>query len=156
VQGVQVIHLMLMGSPAVPHRGAESNVAAFVLSPTIKKDSLTGKHEIAISNVQTSSDGTRSANVAVKLEPDVGKGQRVVLFLNEFDPPSDRPSWAYSFEAKSADQPTPLPESAEEITFSVSGMRVGTYLVRVQVDGGESPLETDSAGQYNSPQVSIP
>jgi hypothetical protein len=155
-QGIQVVHLLLMGSPPVPHRGVESNVAAFVLSPTIKKDPLTGKHEIAISNRHTSPNGTRSANVAVKLKPNVGRGQRVVLFLNEFDPPSEGPSRAYSFEAKSADQPTPPPESAEEITFSVSGMRAGTYLVRVQVDGAESPLETDSTGQYNSPQVTIP
>lgn len=156
VHGVQVIHQTLMGSPPVPHRGVESNLAAFVLSPTIKKDPATGEYQIEISESQTDSDDTPTVNVLVKLKPHVAKEQRVVLLLNEFNPPSDRPPRAYSFEAKSADQPAPPPESAEEITFSVSGMRAGTYLVRVQVDGAESPLETDSAGRYNSPKVTIP
>ena len=35
IHGVQVIHKNDMGSPPEPHRGVESNVAAFVLSPDI-------------------------------------------------------------------------------------------------------------------------
>src|SRR5262249_58300981 len=34
VQGVQVIHQLLMGRPPAAHRGVSSNVAAFVLRPT--------------------------------------------------------------------------------------------------------------------------
>jgi len=156
VHGIQVLHMIWMGSPPEPHPGVESSVRAFVLTPIIKKDAATGEYQIVISNVQTSSHGTYSAKVAVKLKPDVGRKQRVVLLLNEFDLPSDRLSRAYSFEATTPTPPASPPELTEEITFSVSGMRAGTYLVRVQVDGAESPLETDSAGRYNSPKVIIP
>jgi hypothetical protein len=156
VHGIQVLHMIRMGSPPELHPGVESNVAAFVLRPTIKKDATTGGYQIEISEKQTNSDGTHAAKVKVTLEPGVGKKQRVVLLLNEFDPPSGRPPRAYSFEAKSADQPAPPQDSPEKVTFSVSGIRAGTYLVRVQVDGAESPLETDSTGKYNSPQVTIP
>jgi len=156
VQGVQVIHPIRIGTPPVPHRGVESNVAAFVLCPTIKKNPVTGEYEISILNLPINPDGTHSANVAVKLKPDVGYMQRVVLLLNEFNPPPDRPSRAYSFEAATLGPPTSPPESTEEVTFSISGVRAGTYLARIQVDGAESPLGTDSGGRYNSPQVTIP
>ncbi|MGQ0568673.1 MAG: DUF4255 domain-containing protein, partial [Armatimonadota bacterium] len=38
VQGVQVIHRILMGTPPTEHRGFGSNVVAFVLHPTVTKD----------------------------------------------------------------------------------------------------------------------
>ena len=79
VQGVQVIHRRLMGSPPAPHRGVESNLAAFVLRPQIAAP-------ISLTNAQTASDGTRSADVNLIINPPVGATQRVVLLLNEFQP----------------------------------------------------------------------
>ena len=154
-QGIQVVHQMLLGTPPLPHRGIESNVAAFVLRPSIQKNLITGDYEIAVSNVQVNVDGTRNADVAVKFDPEVGKTQRVLLLLNEFNPPSNRPARAYSFEAPSRNQPA-SPESTADITFSIAGVQPGAYLVRVQVDGAQSVLEVDGGGQYNLPQVTIP
>ncbi len=152
-QGVQVVHQMPMGTPLAAHRGVESNVAAFVLHPTIKKNLGTGNYEINISNLQIAGDGTRSAQVAVKFYPEVGKTQQAMLLLNEFHPPSNRAARAYSFEAPSRNQPA-TPESAEEITFDISGVRAGSYLVRVQVDGAQSVLGIN-LGEYDSPQVTL-
>ena len=147
LQGVQVVHYIQAGTPPTPHRGFESNVAAFVLRPTITA---------AASNVQGSGDGPRSADIDVDFDPQVERSQRVVLLLNEFQPPSDRPARAYTFSAPPRNEPTD-PDETNSITVSISGVEPGTYLVRVQVDGAESPLGFDEAtGQYDSPQVTLP
>jgi len=131
VQGVQVVHPMLLGTPPVPHRGVESNVSAFVLHPTITA--------VTASNPQ--------ASVTVKLRPDVGKSQRVVLLLSEFGGSSPG---AYSFTVPSRTIDT------DSITIQISGVKTADYLVRVQIDGAESPLGTNATGQYDSPKVTIP
>jgi hypothetical protein len=132
VQGVQVVHPMLLGDPPAPRRGVESNVAAFVLRPRIVAP-------VTASNPQ--------ASVTVTLEPDVGQRQRVVLLLNEFE--SDSPS-AYSFPAPSRAGDT------DSIVFPISGVKAADYLVRVQIDGAESALIANAAGKYDSPKVTIP
>lgn len=156
VQGVQVIHERMMGTPPVPHRGVESNVAAFVLHPEIAAPAT-------VANVATASDGTRSADVTLTVQPPVGPRQRFVLLLNEFHGvPSSPPTGAalaYSFVAPprfALDSPPPvLPAPQPTITVPVAGVRPGAYLMRVQVDGAESPLGVDAAGQFDSPQVTI-
>ena len=141
VQSVQVVQHVQMGTPPVPHRGFESNVAAFILRPKITA---------TVSNLQG------SAQVEVVFDPSVGKSQRVVLLLNELQPPSSRPALAYTFNALSRDEPT-APDETDTITIPVSGVAPGTYLVRAQVDGAESPLGLDdTTGQYDSPQVTLP
>jgi len=154
VQGVQVIHQMLMGKPPTPHHGVESNVAAFVLCPTITA---------TVSNVtsHTVSDAAHNevtlfaADITVNVSPGVGKKQRVVLLLNEFDPPGDRPAHAYSFKAP------PRDEDTSSIVIQISDVAPGDYLVRVQVDGAESPLTPDTEpssptfNQYIEPKVTI-
>jgi hypothetical protein len=147
LQGVQVVQYMQMGTPPEPHRGFESNVAAFVLHPTITATA---------SNVQGSGDDPRSADIEVDFDPQVERSQRVVLLLNEFQPPSDRPARAYTFSAPPRNEPTD-PDETNSITVPIGGVEPGTYLVRVQVDGAESPLGFDEAtGQYDSPQVTLP
>ena len=70
VQSIQVIHQVLMGEPApgTPHAGVTSNVAAFVLQPTITVPATVT---------------AASKQVAVSFNPPVGKTQRVTLFLYE-------------------------------------------------------------------------
>jgi hypothetical protein len=48
-----------------------------------------------------------------------------------------------------------LPAPQLTITVPVTGVRSGAYLMRIQVDGAESPLGADAAGQFDSPQVTI-
>lgn len=158
VQGVQVIQRRLMGSPPTPHRGVESNLAAFVLRPRIEA--------ISVANVQGAGNSPLSADVTLTVKPAVGPTQRVVLLLNEFKPTPSPPdategaTLAYSFNAPSRlnlqSPPVSPPPPSETVTIPVSGVQAGTYLARVQVDGAESPLETDAAGRYNAPQLSIP
>lgn len=157
VQGVQVVHKTLLGSPPVPHRGVESNIAAFVLRPRIEN--------IGISDQLGAGNSLRSANLNLTVEPAIGDTQRVVLVLNQFLPIASPPPGtevnldAYSFVApirRVLSPPTSPPGPSENITIPIKGVRAGSYLVRIQVDGAESPLGTNPAGQYVSPLLTIP
>jgi hypothetical protein len=152
-QGLQVAHLMMMGMPPKEHRGVESNVAAFVLHPKAKQDLITKEYQIAKSPMTGSGDGPYSGSVTLQVAPAIGRDQRVVLLLNQIEPPTDQPA-AYTFNAPPRD-PKTAPETDESITLPIQGVNKATYLVRVQVDGAESPLEM-IAGQYAKPQVKIP
>jgi hypothetical protein len=149
IQGVQIIHRMSMGSPPQPHRGVESNLAAFVLSPHIEP--------VNVTNVAGTGADPRSADVELTVKPAIGQSQRVVLILNEFvAAPSSPPAspFSYSFIAPPRPPSSP-PGPTENVTIGVRGVKAGDYLVRVQVDGAESPLGIDSVKGYNSPKVTI-
>jgi hypothetical protein len=159
LQSVQVIHQRLMGEPPALHRGVESNLAAFVLRPRIVDP-------VIASNVQGVGSNPRSADVTVKLSPVVGNTQRVVLLLNKFNPVGsppasplqEAPGDSYSFIAPSRiplSPPSVPVDVTDTITFAVTGVKPGVYLVRVQVDGADSPL-TSVSGQFDGPLVTIP
>ena len=147
IQGVRIIHRILMGSPPEPHRGFESNVEAFVLSPRIESTTVTITSGVG--------NEPRSADIEIEAKPAIKETQRVVLYLNEFIPgPVTEPPLAYSFLAPPLTLLSP-PGPTENITISVSGVQTGTYLVRIRVDGAESPLGTDLTGKYNDPLLTI-
>lgn len=136
IQGVCVLHPVMMGDPAEEHFGFESNVGPLVLSPTITVDPNVGDE------------------LTVKLKPDVGKTQKVVALLNEFESGSATPR-AYSIAAPENNGINGSETKTSEITFDVAEVEPGDYLLRVQVDGAESPLEVET-GKYVSPKVTIP
>jgi hypothetical protein len=130
VQGIQVVQSLLLGKPPQPHTGFESNVSPFVLHPRI-----------------LSAIAPDAAHVDVKADVTIGERQRVLLFLNENT--ANLPA-VYSFpvEPRSADSDT--------LTIPVSGVKAGSYFVRLQVDGAESPLDLDPASQTFGPILVIP
>ena len=155
INGAQIVQRTLLGSPPLPHRGTESNVAAFVLQPQIQN--------VAIANPQISGS-LRSADLNLTVQPAIGETQRVVLFLNQFIPITSPPSSgeespdSYSFIAptrRPLSPPTSPPGPSVNITIPIKGVRAGSYLVRIQVDGAESPLEVNAAGQYVAPLLTL-
>jgi methionine-rich copper-binding protein CopC len=136
VYGVQVVHLKIP-TFGMSHQEVASNIAAFVLHPTIT----------AIANIQGEGSDSRSVEITLYFSPKVGKTQRVILLLNEV---SNYVSERYSFAAATRTDDT------DSITIPVENIKPGTYFVRVQVDGAESPLTKNSAGEYNEPQLIIP
>ena len=149
IQGVQVVHEIQMGTPPTDRPGLESNVSPFVLHPTITP---------SVSNVDSTTSNSHtlySADITVIFNPLVGRTQRVIMMLNEFNPPDDRPARSYSFHASSRDH------DVNSIVIHVTDIEAGEYLVRVQVDGAQSPLIVDNNpvsptfGQYSSPAVTI-
>jgi hypothetical protein len=151
VQGVQVVHQRLISDPPTPHRGVESNVAAFVLHPVIQTDPVTGDYEIALLN-RTVVNGLVRGTVNVDVLPSVGRDQRVSLLLNLLENPASSRAPAYNFPA--ALWPDPNLDEISQVSFPINGVVPGNYLVRVLVDGADSPLEV-SAGAYSAPLETI-
>jgi hypothetical protein len=124
---LQVIRKRMMGSPPTPHHEAESNLAAFVLRPTISID---------------------DAATLAHINPAVGKDQRLLIHLNRI-PSGSIPSQDRSFLMP------PRKAAISEIPLPIDGLAKGDYLVRVEVDGAESILLADDSGEYTGPKVSI-
>ena len=129
VQGVAVVHPVLMGVPPVEHAGFESNAATLVLRPRI-------------TNLPPAATAT---HVEVAVDPPLRRAQRAVLLLNALSG-----STAYQFANPIAGSDMPL------ISFAISGVTSGQYLIRVQVDGAESPLQLDPSSASFGPTVTIP
>jgi Pvc16 N-terminal domain len=150
--GAQVVHDIPMGEPEVAHRGTESNVVAFVLHPTISGTPIVNAGSSTVENGVT----FFSPTITTTINPRVGRKQRVLLLLNEFNPPDTRPARAYSFPAPQ-DNGIADPDQPDTNSIAFAGRHVaaGTYLVRVLVDGAESLLTTNGSGSYDQPQVTL-
>jgi hypothetical protein len=153
VQVVQIIHRLMLGDPATEHRGVESNVAAFVLSPTIVP-SIPDPLDSEIIDSVTYFSG----EVELAFTPEVGRTQRVVMLLNERGAVGE--SRSYSFIVPPRDPGDPATSPVLRVPFS--GVEAGTYLVRAQVDGAESVLIADFAeppgptyGLYTDPAITV-
>lgn len=133
---VKVVHPVLMGSPPELHKGTSSNSEIFVLYPRI----LTSNYDAV------------SGNVILKVSPAVDEQQRIVLQLDEINNSNSRRS--FSFKKQLA--PLSPPGLTDDINIEIAGVPSGRYLVRLQVDGAESLLLNNAAGQYNSPTIDIP
>lgn len=154
INTVQVIQRLLIGEPSL-HNGFESNLLAFTLRPTIgRREEAADAYAIEVVDLQGTGAAPRSATIVLTLSPGVGRDQRVLLLLNELNPPADRAARAYSFTAP---PPTPnVPETQETIRIPVQQVVSGSYLVRVRVDGVESPLDRDADDRPIAPQVTLP
>jgi hypothetical protein len=147
IQGVSVLHPLLMGNPKVEHYGSESNVKPLVLSPTI---------------TNTSIDGT-AKTMTLTIIPKVGKTQKAIAFLNEFEPASNPPN-DYVLKAPDNNGVTGTGTETDSITFPLAGVKRGNYLIRIQVDNAESPLTQEMSSltppdnplKFNGPQVIVP
>jgi len=141
VVGAQIVQPRLLGTPPTPHAGTESNVTPFVLRPRI--GTVGGNPDVTI---PAAVDGVRA--VTVGIEPRAGAEQRVVLLLNE--PVALNPR---SFSALAERRVN----DTDPVVFKVRGLAAGTaLLVRVQVDGAESPLHAAADGTFDGPRVTVP
>ncbi|HEV7473377.1 MAG TPA: DUF4255 domain-containing protein [Pyrinomonadaceae bacterium] len=157
VQGLQVEQLFLMGTPAVPHRGFESNVAAFVLAPIITLPAPPAFLQTSVDPQTNLIDGT----ITVTFTPKIAKPQRVRMMLNEFHAPNTRAALSYVFNAPNENGIAANQQETGTIVFVITKVAAADYLIRVQVDGAESPLEHDvdplspTFNQFIGPLVTI-
>ena len=127
----QVVHRIDFGSgtPAEPHRGVESNGAAFVLAPRI--------------STPAPISAPRNGTLTLGITPPVGRAQRVTLLAGGRTIPI-------------AARPAAGPAQTASLDFPIPGdFPVGAHLLRVQIDGAESPLAVDGSGQFAEPTVTI-
>ena len=152
VKGVQVVHYRPMGTPETPHQGVASEVASFVLRP----------HVDAPPNVVSGpakDPALRAGTVELAVSPVVGRDQRAVLLLNQINPPPGEAPASYSFDRRSPYQlimpPLVPPPTTGTVLVNFDNVKPGRYLVRLRVDGADSPLETDASNKYSDPFVDI-
>ena len=141
VQAVQVVHEVAMGEPdpGTPRPVVESNVAPFVLQPTV--------------TVPATVAGPAGA-LTVTFTPLVGKGQRLTLVLYEFDAPATRAARAFSFPAPKDNGVVDPATETSSVTFDFTGVPAGDYLVWVQVDGAES-IVAATTDKLDTPKVTV-
>ena len=145
VKGLQVVQMMKISTPERDYGFVESNIAAFILRPTI-----TG-------NVTVAADPNNGNVLTVPVSPIIGSNQRVILLLNQLPTgnPADANLRAYTFVDPSRDTDT------SAIAIPIFNVQPGEYLIRLQVDGAESLLTVDSDSssptfnQYIAPTVNI-
>jgi hypothetical protein len=137
VHGVQVIHPWLVGVPRTPHGGVRSDVASFVLHPQIQKDGG-GNYRITYQDVPPAGGNPRLARFLVTADPAIAPNQEV--FIELLQPSVDFPTEAAIAHLGVAPART---ADANQITFELSGVPEDDYLVRIRVDGAESPLDRD-------------
>ena len=148
IRTVQVLQDLDFDTAIEPHRGFQSNVAAFMLRPV--------PTPAAFANVVDLGDGQRSAELDITFSPEVGREQQVLLLFNELNPPPDQPGRAYSFAAPPRNNPSD-PITQATLTFTIPGAAAGSYLLRVQVDSAESELQVDTVtGAFDGPTVTLP
>jgi hypothetical protein len=158
VKGVQVLQRIAMGDPETPHRGQESNVASFVLRPTVTNGPVIPAGDVLdrSSRVETV-NGTpttfQGGRLRVAFDPRVGADQRVVLLLNEIDAAPGARLHAYTINAPSKNGVPDWATDTDVVEIPFTRVVAGTYLVRVQVDRAESLLAQDGTGAYVSPRV---
>jgi hypothetical protein len=129
-QTAQVMQPLLLGVPPVlhPSTGSASGIATFVLNPTIAAGSPPGAYAISVESGVGSPPGTA---IVVTVIPTVRVGQRVLLQLL---PQASPPTAPRLFDGGT------LTADSATVTFAVPDLPSGTYLVRILVDGAESPL----------------
>ena len=147
LRSVQVRHLIKIGLPPTLRGGTESNVATFRLLPRIQAD----EHGAYAIDVVAATTGTPRL-LRAKMSPQVAADQRAVLYLNEIDVAAGASPHSYSIEAPPRAGASPPTATLE---FPIADVAAGRYLVRVQVDGAESPLDFEEGRGYVAPAVSL-
>ena len=133
--GVQVVQPIELGDPPAPHEGFASNIASFVLAPEVE-------------GINVVADA-----VEVTVRPPVSTRQRVRLLLNQKNAAPGSTPRAYSFAAPPGNGIALPNTETTVVSIPVAGVVPGAYLLRLQVDGAESPLSVDGAGRFDLPEV---
>jgi len=135
-----------LGDPPVPHQALRSNTVALPLAATFT--------HVVTPDSERDVDGVtyRTGDLTLTTTPAIGARQRVSLSLNQLG--SARPRH-YSLDAPRDNGVTAPAETTTQIVFRYTDVAAGDYLLRLRVDGVDSPLGFDGAGNFDSPQVTI-
>ncbi|MEL7038222.1 MAG: DUF4255 domain-containing protein [Cyanobacteria bacterium J06592_8] len=138
VQGLQVVHFIQDRLMTNSNQTLESNVMPLILRPTI----TINHQEIDLEEIE---DDFYWGEIQIQVDLRVGFKQRAFLLLNGI---SDQNSLSYIFPAKRRNR------NSHTLTFSLENVKLGDYLVRVQIDGAESILTVDN-NRYSGPILHV-
>jgi len=125
---VRVERRVTFPSSSTPHSGFNSSPAPFQLIPTITTASPLA--------------ATQGASLVVGISPPVGRTQRAVLYIGDGAIPID-------------ERPVTDPATSTTLTFPIAkDFPLGTFPIRIEIDGAQSKLTPNSTGQF-LPQVKV-
>lgn len=149
--GVQARQGVAIGAPGVQHLAFDSTPGSFVLQPVITR---TGNaYDIEVTDVQGQGTDPRSATIRVDVSPAVLARQTAVLELLTVRP--GRGGRGHDLIVHHTVRAADRVSDTTQLTFRASGLAAGQYLVRVRVDGAESPLQEDQGGVPAQPARTI-
>ncbi|PSN10536.1 DUF4255 domain-containing protein [filamentous cyanobacterium CCT1] len=143
VQGIQVIHLSDSEQrTAIPRGEIESNVEPLVLCPTI----LSGPQGMT-STTEERDEDRHWGEIAVTIDMEVAPAQRVYLILNGLSEPNSESYIYRAFRRLNNEQTA---------RFPLEAVAADRYLMRIQIDGAESPLLVNDSEEYAEPTLVVP
>lgn len=145
VQGLRVLLERPQSSGALDTAIA-TNVLPLILCPII----VNGSEGISLREVEELDEDFCSAVVEIQLDLMVGEEQTVFLLLNGESSPGHDGTYIIRGERRSA--------LTNQLSFTLPKVRKGDYLVRVQINNAESPLEVgivNNTEQYVGPSLRI-
>jgi hypothetical protein len=146
LNSLQIVRKLVVGTP--PARPVvESNVAAFILQPVIRKTGMPPVDDITY----TPGAAAVPPSITVKVDPPVLAAQKVTLLLDQFHPPANGVPLGYQFDA-----PERTGAPTNTLTIPIPGVQSATYFLRVRVDGAQSPFEFDATNAFSGPLVTVP
>jgi hypothetical protein len=130
---VRVLRTVTFPGSTVPHSGFSSAPSVFQLLPVIVIPTAQGTTPFA---------ATQDGTFTITVSPAVGSTQQALLNIGNHAIPSD-------------DRPVTGPASSTTLTFRIPAtLSVGLYPLSVSIDGAQSPLAVNAAGQF-TPQVQV-
>jgi hypothetical protein len=130
--------------PNLPVRQPSVGVSAAVAPPPVIPPTTRPAITVSVSNVSGTGSQPRSADVALGFEEPISPEQRVILLLSRTGV-----AGGFTFAAPRRQAAT------NEMTFRVSGVPAGAYVVRAQVDGVESLPTVNASGVYDAPRITL-
>ncbi|MEV8313558.1 DUF4255 domain-containing protein [Streptomyces sp. NPDC059900] len=145
---VMVEHRRLAGAPRTLRPAGQSNVVPIVVRPRIRRTADT--YQVSVTGLGTGPTGGHSGTLKATVDPAVKAGQEVSVLL---DPIGGEHGFAFFDDRRKAPG---TPAETHDLAIAFSGLPAGDYVVRVVVDGAQSPLDTAASGTYAEPRVSVP
>lgn len=149
LHAVSLRHDVAMGDPPTPHQAVESNPLPVALVPTATAtadvDGTDTVEGVAVS----------TGTITVAVDPPVTAQQRVTLLLNRPGPPPDPLPAAVALTPPAGNA---VPSGATEtatVPFDYATLPRGRWVLRLVVDGAQSPLAPGGDGRYHDPAVTL-
>jgi Pvc16 N-terminal domain len=165
VQSLQVLHSP-PNRPAPDDRkgepdfAIESNAVAFILCPSIDGNARVVNRAPAggwLGGIfQSNNKDPRNGDIILDVNINVTPSQRVLITMNRLLT-SENKDGLVSFIFRAQDRQT----DTRQLTFPFERLQPGEYLIRVQIDGADSELQSDTEsksstlGQFIGPKVII-
>lgn len=153
VTGVRVIHRRSMGDPPTARLAGQSPAFPVVIQPRLGALAADAVHDVVVEP----ETGLRSGGVRVSVEPAAGSRQQVTMLFNAV-PGGNGQSFVFEDERRDGEG---APDESTDLDLPFAGVPPASYLLRVTVDGAETPLTVDTTpgptlGQYEGPEVVVP